>query len=98
MKNGRPQAKDISDKNMLESVVRHAFTISMWAMWGDIAKDYPAMPKKVVLAKLRGLYERDLLGGCPCGCRGDFYLTRDGAGYLCELGGVVPAGYPVDQD
>lgn len=43
------------------------------------AEPVPGVPDKVVLAKARRLIRRGLIGGCACGCRGDFYLTTAGA-------------------
>jgi hypothetical protein len=34
-----------------------------------------SIPEKVVLAKAKRLVQRGLIGGCPCGCRGDFTRT-----------------------
>jgi hypothetical protein len=33
-------------------------------------------PPKLQLAKMRMLIRRGIVQGCPCGCRGDFYLTE----------------------
>lgn len=54
---------------------------------GDV---YYAMPEgtpyKVALAKMRALYERGFVGGCPCGCpcgcRGDFEITDKGLSFI----------------
>lgn len=52
--------------------------------WKDepVSDVYLAMPRgtpeKVALAKMRSLYRRDLVGGCDCGCRGDFEITDKG--------------------
>ncbi len=32
-------------------------------------------PKKVALAKMKSLHKKGLVGGCTCGCRGDFEIT-----------------------
>lgn len=37
---------------------------------------------KVVRAKMKALIKRGLLGGCWCGCRGDFHLTDKGREHL----------------
>lgn len=34
--------------------------------------------RKLVLAKMYKLIKRGLVGGCACGCRGDFYITEKG--------------------
>ncbi len=36
------------------------------------------IPIKVYFAKLRALHKRGLIGGCQCGCRGDFEITDKG--------------------
>lgn len=41
----------------------------------DIAKRFPGVPEKVVVAKLKALKRRGLVDGCTCGCRGDFTLV-----------------------
>jgi hypothetical protein len=64
------QAKDIPEAWILGLIPRWPQTISGW----DLA-DHPGLreyPYKVVLAKLRSLYKRKLVNGCPCGCRGDW--------------------------
>lgn len=38
----------------------------------------PEIPFKVYFAKLRALHRRGLIGGCTCGCRGDFEITDKG--------------------
>ena len=39
-------------------------------------------PEKIALAKMRKLYKRGLVGGCDCGCRGDFEITDKGLEFL----------------
>ena len=38
----------------------------------------PKTPEKLVRAKMGGLIRRGLVGGCDCGCRGDFFITQKG--------------------
>jgi hypothetical protein len=45
----------------------------------------PIFPPEVILAKASALMRRGLLGGCDCGCRGDFELTDKGRAFL-EVG------------
>ena len=40
-------------------------------LW-DIQKAMKKWPPKVVQAKLRNMVRKRKLGGCACGCRGDF--------------------------
>lgn len=35
-------------------------------------------PEKLALAKMKMLVRRGWVGGCTCGCRGDFHLTPEG--------------------
>ena len=35
-------------------------------------------PRKLALAKMKNLHKRGLVGGCVCGCRGDFEITDKG--------------------
>lgn len=90
------QAKDISDKTVLEYLAeRQGKWTSLWdgsflkypegknPNTGEVVDDvYYAMPKdtpsKVALAKMKALHRRGLVGGCPCGCRGDFEITDKG--------------------
>ena len=39
---------------------------------GENPVDYPEVPERVVLAKARKLIRQGRMGGCACGCRGDF--------------------------
>lgn len=71
MKNGRMQAKDLADADVL-AAVRSSSTL-----W-DIPAAFPSAPPKVVLAKLASLVRRGVLDGCACGCRGDF-IPKEGS-------------------
>lgn len=44
------------------------------------------VPEKIVRAKASRLIDRQLMEGCPCGCRGDFKLTDTGREYLAVEG------------
>lgn len=80
----RVKASDISDRAMLDAVLAENTERDGWAMIGDLCDRFPRFPAKVVNAKLRQLWKRRLLDGCPCGCRGDWQLTRAGA----DLAGI----------
>jgi hypothetical protein len=80
------QAKDIPDKPVLEFLAKHQ---GKWATWGKgysmpTVKD--AMPEgtpdKLQLAKMKSLQKRGFIGGCMCGCRGDFEITDLGLAYV----------------
>ena len=51
-----------------------------FAFWWEVAAvlrlRYPDVPEKVVLAKGRKLIRRGVLGGCSCGCRGDWFRVQ----------------------
>lgn len=42
-------------------------------------------PPKVLLAKMRSLYRRKLITGCPCSCRGDWEITPKGLELLTAV-------------
>lgn len=78
------QAKHLPDDQVL-ATLRHLETDSRWgtkrrwvSRW-EIEDEFPTVPPKVVLAKLRSLIKRGVIDGCTCGCRGDLY-TRDEEG------------------
>lgn len=56
--------------------------------WGvePVNDVYYAMPAgtshEAALFKMRSLHKRKLVGGCPCGCRGDFEITDLGLSVL----------------
>lgn len=86
------QAKDISDKDILEYLSQYQGEwVCLW--YGhfkekdpDMKDVYYAMPEgtppKVALAKMKALIRRKLIGGCACGCRGDFEITDKGLAYV----------------
>jgi hypothetical protein len=83
---GRPmQCKDIPDATFLDAVRRVPGTSSMgWRMSWDVHDELESavgpVPGNLFLAKARRLIARGLMGGCPCGCRGDFH-PADECGY-----------------
>lgn len=70
MSNRRPKASDISD-DAFTSYLHSSDPISIWDL-----RDRLEFPEKVVLAKARSLIRRGVIGGCGCGCRGDFVLCN----------------------
>lgn len=82
------QAKDILDSEVLNYLAdRQGKWTCLW--YGSLKNSCPevsdvyyAMPEgtpcKVALAKMRSLHRRGLVGGCGCGCRGDFEITDKG--------------------
>lgn len=92
MKNGKLQAKDIPDELLLNILYPHQ---GYWAFWCDdnelllgphadrtIDRTLCIYPKKLIQAKWSSLLRRGLIGGCDCGCRGDFEITDKGLALL----------------
>lgn len=79
------QCKDIPDRPILEFL---SGLNGKWANWyfgdeRDVGRAMPAgIPEKLKLAKMRQMIHRGVVGGCPCGCRGDFVITEKGKGEL----------------
>lgn len=76
------QCKDIPDAPILVFLVH---LNGRWANWfGDeyensVTNAMPAeVPSKLALAKMKQLIRRGVVGGCACGCRGDFVITEKG--------------------
>jgi hypothetical protein len=69
------RAADLDTEVFMDAVDRAAAGRGS-ACWWDVAAElnlrYPGVPEKVVLAKGRKLIRRGMLGGCWCGCRGDW--------------------------
>lgn len=42
----------------------------------------PRTPDKLQLAKMRQLHKRGFVGGCTCGCRGDWEITDAGLAFI----------------
>ena len=84
------QCKDIPTKPILERI----WDINRQYGWAfrfasydaklcplDAFPDGTETPDKLVVAKMRNLIKAGLVQGCPCGCRGDYVVSRKG----CEL-------------
>jgi hypothetical protein len=76
------KASDIPDLDVLRAIeqVKTGIGATGWI----VAEQFPEIPEKVILAKLRRLGRRGLIDGCGCGCRGDWELTNVGR-VLLEL-------------
>src|SRR5687768_9713927 len=60
----------------------------------DVAYAFPeGTPDKLMLSKMRRLHKRGLVGGCPCGCRGDFEITDKGLATINEKRTKEYTGY-----
>ena len=53
-------------------------------------KDYPFILQITIM---RRLYRKGLIGGCDCGCRGDFEITDTGLGVLGKVRYTKYTGY-----
>jgi hypothetical protein len=82
------KAADIVDADILEAVRGRMPSAIGWT----IAREaFSSFPEKVVLAKLRQLWKRKLIQGCPCGCRGDWNLTDAGQAALSDACAQAPS-------
>jgi hypothetical protein len=79
------QAKNISDDVILEAIKASALRTSGWAHLWHIQETLSAFPPKVVRAKLKSMIRRQVIGGCACGCRGDFEILPEVPSYLDSL-------------
>lgn len=91
------QAKDIPDEPILRFLAQYQ---GRWCTHGDghgIPTVQDAMPSgthiKLQLAKMRSMHRRNLVGGCTCGCRGDWEITDKGLGQIGETRIVKYNGY-----
>ena len=82
------QCKDVPMVPILKFLLRHE---GHWCNWTfgndkDVCTVMPEdVPLKVVHAKMRLLIKKKYVDGCPCGCRGDFEITKKGKEYLNNL-------------
>lgn len=80
------KAGDISDQAVAEEISRQSWDWRgrtwhngcRWVFVSEVA-DALDIPWKVALAKVRKMIRRGDLGGCYCGCRGDLFITEQGA-------------------
>lgn len=82
------QCKDVPDKPILEFLNKRrmegktpSFSFSGFESSIDQAMPKGA-PEKIVIKKMYILIKRGLVGGCGCGCRGDFVITQKGIEWL----------------
>lgn len=87
----------VSDRAVLEFLAQHQ---GRWITWGvgySIPTVRDAMPKgtpvKLQLAKMRRLMGRGMVGGCDCGCRGDYEVTDRGLAYIGQPRTAAYTGY-----
>ncbi|MCX4886063.1 hypothetical protein [Streptomyces sp. NBC_00847] len=71
------QCKDIDDDAFLDAVCRAArgYGVAMsWDVQSELESVLGPIPPNLFTAKARRLIARRVLGGCVCGCQGDFHL------------------------
>jgi hypothetical protein len=76
------QCKDIPDAVFLAAVRAAPAVVIGWRMRWDVHNELEAalgfeVPEKLLMAKARKLESRGLLGGCTCGCRGDWHPSSE---------------------
>lgn len=60
----------------------------------DVAEAMPLdWKRRKRLSLMRVLYRNNLVGGCDCGCRGDFEITDDGLEFINEKRTQKYTGY-----
>ncbi|MFF4552695.1 hypothetical protein [Streptomyces sp. NPDC001422] len=84
----RMQCKDIPDDVLIGAIRRtKPVTSGGWRMLGHVSDELAAtigwVPRNLLLAKLRKVCDKGQVGGCPCGCRGDFHLPDECADPGC---------------
>lgn len=92
------KASDLSDKDILMFLSKHQGRWSTWCSGGgsmpSVADAVPKdTPVKVLRAKMAALYRRGFIGGCMCGCRGDYEITDKGLDYIGVERSVPYNGY-----
>lgn len=81
------QCKDIPDEMFIEAVRKtnggtYGYEDRAWRMRWDVEETFkrlfggetPPGFAKVMMAKFYKLEKRGILGGCSCGCRGDYHI------------------------
>lgn len=83
----RMQCKDIPDSVFLDAVRRTPGTAGNWRMRWNVHTELELavgpIPENLLLAKARKLIAAGKLGGCDCGCRGDWHLPDECDAYNC---------------
>jgi hypothetical protein len=84
----RMQCKDIPDEAFIDAVRRTPGTASgnwrmRWNVQDALEFIVGPVPENLFLAKARRLFAKGLLGGCDCGCRGDYHFPEECNAYNC---------------
>jgi hypothetical protein len=90
----RMQCKDIPDQVVIGAIRRTAPVTEtggwrvLWHVHAELEETIGPVPRNLLMAKLRKLVGSGRVGGCACGCRGDFHLPGD-----CDMPGCC--GKPI---
>ena len=85
------KASDLSEPAILAVLARQP---GVWhghwtgcAEFGNQVLDptHPDAPEKVLIAKLRSMERRGIIGGCGCGCRGDWHWPPNVTGASADV-------------
>lgn len=68
------QCKDVDKVDVLRVIEKKSLSTIPYVMLWEIEDDFPDIPNKVILAKLRQMVRAGWITGCGCGCRGDFEI------------------------
>lgn len=82
------QCKDIPDATFLDAVRTAPANCVGWRRTWDVHEALEAamgqeIPLNLLMAKARRLESRGLLGGCTCGCRGDWHPSDECDDRMC---------------
>lgn len=84
----RMQCKDIPAAVFLDSVRAAGRRVSMaWDTHAALEERIGSVPWNLFLSRARKLIDAGLLGGCACGCRGDFTVLADDHDWNCDQDG-----------
>lgn len=74
------KTSDIPDEPILRVLSKLQGTWSSHFWTKELIETFPVEIRetKLVLSKMRSLHKRGLVGGCACGCRGDWEITDKG--------------------
>lgn len=79
------QAKHVDEQKVLALIDRIEKEEGRWTLVVDLEKALE-LPRKVILAKMAALIKRKVIGGCACGCRGDYSRLEQPAPVAMSLG------------
>lgn len=76
------QCKDVPDHVFMAAVREAPAGVIGWRLRWDVHERLEGalgceIPEKLLMAKARRLEARGLLGGCTCGCRGDWHPSDE---------------------